>query len=42
MSNYFFVSIKNSDLDLAKDPNMDPLNINFNEQRQKIDYQSIL
>ena len=47
VSSYFLVSIKNADL--AKDPDMDPLNINFNEQRRennlfftkKIDYQSI-
>lgn len=35
VSSYFFVSIKNFDLDLAKDPDMDPLNINFNEQSRE-------
>lgn len=35
MSSSFFVSIKNDDLDLAKDPDMDPLNINFNEQSRE-------
>ena len=35
VSSHFLVSIKNADLDLAKDPDMDPLNINFNEQRRE-------
>lgn len=35
VSSYFVVSIKNSDLDLAKDPDMDPLNINFNQQSRE-------
>lgn len=39
MSSYFFVSIKNSGL--AKDPDMDPLNINFNEQSRLIIMQGL-